>query len=445
MQHLKEIFQMQHDLNKIIGRDTVNAPEQQRHDWMFGYLFAAAAEANELLECFDHDTFSLMERGNSLIEIIDIWHFISSACHLVGITSDDIVIENTSVLNHKFNEVLKFSIKLDKTITSNIAFKWWSADVKADPSRQFRSIYDVEKLKKDLIELFSDLINISYLFGMLDDQILIIYREKWQKNVDRQRDNYDVRTKTEADNLEIEKRLDNIMQSCHDRMENNHKESHTEVMRDTAQLLLKAPDDRLLCDNVIRTGITVNLFDLSYNKSAVGSDVTSIIGDNIHIRNVYFKFSDCIEIRSPIELEEPIYFLTECNMSSDNSNIRYFNKKCLCQLNNIAQNIYGDTDVIFKVLPKEATFYVYFTIYGKIDIKTSDIRVDGVIDDVSLPANLLVDNQHGKDLINLMAATQMVELAGYDLYDKAHNTITTNNLNKLTDDKIKMMASIRSV
>lgn len=208
MKHLNEIFKLQRELNILIKRDTVGAGEQQRHDWMFGYLFAASAEVNELLECFEPKYLNLVAKENALIEIIDIWHFIVSTCHLIEITPDDISLDNDQTFNeHIFNASFKFSVKLNKIITSNIAFKWWSKDVKLEPSRQFRAIYDVEKLRNDLIELFSDLIKLSHSFGMSDDDVFEIYKMKHRKNIDRQALSYDVRFKTETDNEEIQDQI----------------------------------------------------------------------------------------------------------------------------------------------------------------------------------------------------------------------------------------------
>jgi len=97
---LDMIYRMQHELNCIVGKDTINDPK--RLDWLFGYAYQVGDEANELQKCcltkwwvqefkdggklFD----TVLDKDNAKIEAIDILHFIMSVFQLLDMTPDDI-------------------------------------------------------------------------------------------------------------------------------------------------------------------------------------------------------------------------------------------------------------------------------------------------------------------------------------------------------------------
>jgi hypothetical protein len=51
--------------------------------------------------------------------------------------------------------------------------------------------------------VFTHLVNIFGCLGQTPDDVLNVYKLKWQKNLDRQANDYDVRNKTEEDNQAI--------------------------------------------------------------------------------------------------------------------------------------------------------------------------------------------------------------------------------------------------
>ncbi len=205
---LTEIFRMQNELNQKIGRDTIGADEITRHNWVFEYLFAAKVEIGELIDCFDLYTGKLILVDNASIEIIDVFHFVVSACHLVGITVDDVSFirqldKRSFPITARFSVVVGFDRMCEKLITNNIDWKWWSKTVKEDPSRQFKAIFDINKLKSELINLFEQMVVVATILDLSYDDIFQVYQAKWKKNFERQDNDYDVRNKTEADNLAI--------------------------------------------------------------------------------------------------------------------------------------------------------------------------------------------------------------------------------------------------
>jgi len=130
---LEEIYNLQHELNCIIGLDTINA--ENKKEWLFQLTHALHDEVNEL----------------------------SNSCH----------------------------------------WKWWSKDVKENPSLMFKGIKDEGNAKIEAIDILHFLISIFQVLDMTPDDIINVYRMKHQNNIHRQNNGYDINTKTEDDNNEI--------------------------------------------------------------------------------------------------------------------------------------------------------------------------------------------------------------------------------------------------
>lgn len=223
---LSEVFKMQRQLNCRIGRDTVGATQEERDAWLFGYAFACVDEFYELEDSLD-------DPDNAVIEAIDIMHFIVSIYHILNIQPNGLIIDRSHLDNTEnpyalwdaygaYNKAyitelqynssafivfmrneIRVSLKLLNTIMRNIDWKWWSRSVKEDPSRQFKVIMNREPIITAAKEIFTHLVNIFGCLGQTPDDVLNVYKLKWEKNVARQENEYDVRTKTEEDNQEI--------------------------------------------------------------------------------------------------------------------------------------------------------------------------------------------------------------------------------------------------
>lgn len=95
------IYRLQHELNCIIGKDTINAKEKL--DWLFGYAYQISDEARELEKCAltkwwvqeykdGGELFkTVLDKENAKIEAIDVLHFLMSVFQILGMTPDDIV------------------------------------------------------------------------------------------------------------------------------------------------------------------------------------------------------------------------------------------------------------------------------------------------------------------------------------------------------------------
>jgi len=95
------IYKMQHELNCLIGKDTIDAKEKM--DWLFGYAYQVDDEARELQKCAltkwwvqeykdGGELFkTVLDKDNAKIEAIDILHFLMSVFQILDMTPDDIV------------------------------------------------------------------------------------------------------------------------------------------------------------------------------------------------------------------------------------------------------------------------------------------------------------------------------------------------------------------
>lgn len=205
MMMLTTIFEYQRQLNNIIGRDTVYAPKDEKMRWLFQYLYAAKVESGELLDCFDFEIYRIIDTKNACVEIIDVVHFVISACQIFDITANDVchAFEDDSKLTNLFKSVIELDRMCEKVVTENIDWKWWSKTVKEDPSRQFISVFYEENMRMNLISLFEKVISVAHHLGLSNDEIFNIYDQKWRINIKRQEKDYDVRNKTEEDNQSI--------------------------------------------------------------------------------------------------------------------------------------------------------------------------------------------------------------------------------------------------
>lgn len=90
---LREIFDQQAQLNRRIGVDTVNMPEEDQPRWMLNYCRAMSQEIAELTDSVPWKwwaKYQEYDRQNARVEIVDIFHFLVSAAQVLGMTADDV-------------------------------------------------------------------------------------------------------------------------------------------------------------------------------------------------------------------------------------------------------------------------------------------------------------------------------------------------------------------
>lgn len=201
---LKRMFEMQRSLNVTIGRDTVGALQSLKDEWLHQYIFALEDEVYE---------FSISEdKDNVKIELIDMILFAISICQILDVTSEEIekdVLFTIGTFRELYHSLHSDSWDIDQlhisigSLKHQIEFKWWSKLIKENPNKQFKIIKDREIAKQCSINILIDIFKLAFVYGMAPHQIFSIYQKKHQVNLDRQKNGYDDRNKTEADNQKI--------------------------------------------------------------------------------------------------------------------------------------------------------------------------------------------------------------------------------------------------
>jgi len=211
----ERIFKLQAELNKFIGRDTLNCPEDKKLPWIWDYLWALHDEATELSNCFrwkfwdakvkenENSRFELYDLKNAKIELIDIIHFFISLCHLTIDSNDNEAIEVLCDLlfpDQLTNDESKTSItnemkfKTVKQLISVIMMILDSIEVQ---------VKSVEDIIVPIFILAGYIGTIIVILDMTPEEVLDVYKKKCLINFKRQKQQYRMDTKTEEDNIKL--------------------------------------------------------------------------------------------------------------------------------------------------------------------------------------------------------------------------------------------------
>ncbi len=193
---MREIFSLQWELNirtlANAGRDfvsTMNDPEQ-RPIWIENYRKALSAELAELIrEVRDHG----METQNGKVEIVDMLHFLVSLSQIVGVEPEDIAFLSASGNGTSFETCAIMAFLGIDELQNSLKWKWWAKGGGFKPDRA----------KNAILDLWKALACVCAVFNLGFPELKRIYVAKNRINFERQRQNYNEDTKTEADNLSI--------------------------------------------------------------------------------------------------------------------------------------------------------------------------------------------------------------------------------------------------
>ena len=193
---MREIFQLQWGLNVFTlanaGRDfekTIRDPEQVPV-WVENYRKALSAELAELVR-------EVRENGtatqNGKVEIVDMLHFLVSLSHIVGVEPEETPVFAADANGATFEGcVLDAFLALDD-LQNSVKWKWWAKG----------GGYKPERAKGAVLALWAQFAAVCAVFSLDFDTMKHIYIAKNQVNFQRQKQNYNEDTKTEADNLTI--------------------------------------------------------------------------------------------------------------------------------------------------------------------------------------------------------------------------------------------------
>ena len=193
---MHEIFKRQWQLNihtlANIGKDfekTIADPEQ-KVIWIENYRKALSAELAELIR--EVEEYGIGTR-NGKIEIIDIMHFLVSLSHIVDVKPEEIPSFSISENGISFEScAIRTFLGLD-ALQNSLKWKWWAKG----------GGYKPEKARDAVLDLWESIAMTSAVFALDFEEIKRIYIEKNKVNFQRQNQNYNEDTKTEADNLSI--------------------------------------------------------------------------------------------------------------------------------------------------------------------------------------------------------------------------------------------------
>jgi dimeric dUTPase (all-alpha-NTP-PPase superfamily) len=179
----------------MVGVDSIKIGQEGSHqdrvEWTTNFMDEMHNEAHEAKENFLHKwwikevkdepkrRFEIVDIAKVKLEVIDMLHFLVSACHVYFFGNfDTYLFEYTA-------EVLKNSE--EKEHGRNVYFQLARLAMSTDPGTAT-----------------AEMMNLLRTLKMSDEEVLNIYKMKWDKNKLRQKNNYAHATKTETDNNELE-------------------------------------------------------------------------------------------------------------------------------------------------------------------------------------------------------------------------------------------------
>lgn len=219
MSRFSEIYDMQRDLNKLIGRDTVDDPNKM--EWVYDYAQALEDEIVELKNCINWKWWSkeskelgqystIIDMKNAKIEAIDALHFFMSLIHISGDTDfeffEEYDLPNTDLAANLFYKCELF-IDIVRDIKNTTSWNDTDTDLSFLEGRLKTTSCCHDNLS-DILKIGWVLLNdIFWLLSMNVDEIYNVYKLKHEKNIKRQENDYSVITKTEDDNNEIKSKI----------------------------------------------------------------------------------------------------------------------------------------------------------------------------------------------------------------------------------------------
>jgi len=194
---MREIFSLQWELNirtlANSGKDfesTMNDPEQKLI-WIENYRKALSAELAELIrEVADHG----IGTQNGKVEIVDIIHFLVSLSQIVGVGPVDLPSFGAAENGASFDTCAIRTFLATDELQNSLKWKWWAKGGGFKP----------EMARSAILNLWAALASTCAVFGLGFQELRKIYIAKNRINFERQRQNYNEDTKTEADNLSIQ-------------------------------------------------------------------------------------------------------------------------------------------------------------------------------------------------------------------------------------------------
>jgi len=90
---LKDMFELQGELNRRIGVDTVAMPEEKKTEWILNYCRAMSQELAELTDSVPWKwwaKYQTFDKQNAKVEVIDLFHFLISLAQTLDMSAEDV-------------------------------------------------------------------------------------------------------------------------------------------------------------------------------------------------------------------------------------------------------------------------------------------------------------------------------------------------------------------
>jgi dimeric dUTPase (all-alpha-NTP-PPase superfamily) len=90
---LRELFRLQKALNERIGVRTDGMTDDQKTQWVLNYCRAMSQEIAELTDSVPWKwwaKYQKFDEQNAHVEVVDLFHFLISLAHVLGLSADDV-------------------------------------------------------------------------------------------------------------------------------------------------------------------------------------------------------------------------------------------------------------------------------------------------------------------------------------------------------------------
>lgn len=90
---LKELFDLQEQLNLRIGVDCRSMSEDEQQTWILNYTRALSQETAELIDSVPWKwwaKYQKFDKQNACVEVVDLFHFLISLAQVLGMSAEDI-------------------------------------------------------------------------------------------------------------------------------------------------------------------------------------------------------------------------------------------------------------------------------------------------------------------------------------------------------------------
>lgn len=145
-----------------------------------------------------------------------------------------------------------------------------------------------------------------------------------------------------------------------------------------------APDNKLVAENIVKIGESVNMFDLSVDSGVIGyshADFTDLVADNVRVKTLYFEVTDgTVKETVPVEVANVGGSRMLMNANNQDSADRICAWTSAYGFDNTTKLITGSTSTLLAGLSSDGVVRLKYNASGSINLKSSETVVLGSVD-----------------------------------------------------------------